>query len=317
VLRVWCVCDVLLRDGRLAPDPSPGALAAALTAALRPTAGDGLTLEVVAAGDDRPPGDTQPTVVRADRREGFGVAWGRPRGSLVGLKGGSVVTLRVTGGRLDPAALAELELLGVGERTAEGFGRVRFDPPELTKTRPKLAEPRGNDRTSNPPDAPDTRDAWPSEEPHPFEVTAWRRAIRAAAALSEPTAVIPGLGPKKPGKAQLGALRAQLERLALPGGEALVKNWLASTRAVERRQKEWGDPALEQLEKLLTGDGAVWAQLKLAGDQSELVLAPGRESTLRKLLRVEAVTVLLTEVLRQLTHGAESTTEPTNAQDVT
>jgi hypothetical protein len=47
------------------------------------------------------------------------------------------------------------------------------------------------------------------------------------------------------------------------------------------------------------------------------VLAPGRESTLRKLLRVEAVTVLLTEVLRQLTHGAESTTEPTNGQDVT
>jgi CRISPR-associated protein Csx10 len=327
VLRVWCVCDVLLRDGRLAPDPSPTALAAALTAALRPTAGDGLTLEVVAAGDDRPPGDdrmpadTQPTVVRADRREGFGVAWGRPRGSQVGLKGGSVVTLRVTGGRLDPAALAELELLGVGERTAEGFGRVRFDPPELTEARPKLAEPEGSDRAaSDPSNAPDTRDAgWLTNEPHPFEVNAWRRAIREAAAIQalEPAEVIPGLGPKKPRKAQLGALRAQLERLALPSGEALVKHWLASTCAVERRQKKWGGPALEQLEKLLTCDGAVWAQLKLAGDQSDLVLAPGRESTLRKLLRVEAVTVLLTEVLRQVTHDAESTTEPTNAQDVT
>jgi CRISPR-associated protein Csx10 len=321
VLRVWCLSDVLLRDDRLAPDPSPGALAATLTEALRAGTGDPLALTVVSPDDDRLPTGPRPTAVAVDRREGFGVAWARPRGSQVGLKGGSVVTLRVTGGRPGPDALARLELLGVGERTAEGFGRVRFDPPALTEAQPELAGREPADRTTGP---PDTRDAWSKDAPHPFEVNAWRQAIRdrAAAKALKPGEVIPGIGKDKPGKAQLGALRAQLERLALPGGEGLVEHWLKSTAAVNGRQKKWGKRALSDLTDLFTDHDVVWQRLGLGGDQAHLVLAPGREDRLRKRLKIEAVTVLLTEVLRQVTHANQvihanqAEREPTSGQDV-
>ncbi|MGC5388569.1 RAMP superfamily CRISPR-associated protein [Micromonospora chalcea] len=287
-LRVWCVSDVLLRDKRLIPDPSPQALAETLSAALAPA-----SVEVRNAD----------TATAVTRREGFAVAWGRPRPSQVALRAGSVVTLAVTG-TVDPDRLAELERDGIGERTAEGYGRIRFNPPELTADDPAVDFlHRSADPELRPTELP--------REPHPLEVNAWRRAIRRASAELVPDDLVPGISRLAGNRAQLGSLRAQLERLTLPGGRDMVRHWIEGTKAVPARRKMWEKPTrnekaepesvLDELARLLLDSPALlWERLNLAEEQPTLTLAPGREDAIRQVLHTEALTIAVTDALRRL-----------------
>ncbi|MDG4771535.1 RAMP superfamily CRISPR-associated protein [Solwaraspora sp. WMMD792] len=289
-LLVWCVSDVLLRDERLAPDPSPQGLARALSAALAP-------VSVEAIGR---------LTAAAVRREGFGVAWGRPRSSQVALRAGSVVRLTVTG-QLDPAVLSRLERDGIGERTVEGYGRIRFNPSELSTAEPDFdfttCSTPSTTRATTTRAAPTGSDGPTglAEPVHPIELQAWRRAIRRASAELRPEEVIKGIDRLAGQRAQLGSLRAQLERLTLPGGADMVRDWLAGTRAVRARRETWTEPVLDDLSALLLTDRRlVWERFGLAGAQPTLVLAPGREDTLREQLHTEALLTAVTAALRSL-----------------
>lgn len=298
-LRVWLTSDVLLRDERLAPDPSPGRLGRVLGRAL-----GGIELTVVPHDADDP--TLRPTLTQTVRRDGFAPRWGRHRVTLVGLRAGSVVTFRLPDGAdVDPARVAEVERDGIGDRTVEGFGRVLLDPPELLAAHPTVDRPSRNDRSAASlaaPEAagPELDDVDPGV-PHPIELAAWRRKIRRRVAEiavdPEQGADIPDLAGA--GRAQRGVLRAQVDRLALPGGHDLVAEWLASLRRSVTRRESWDDVTLDRLEKLLV-QGRVWAALRLQEEvQAELVLASGRESLLRDALAVEAVAVLIDELARQ------------------
>jgi CRISPR-associated protein Csx10 len=127
-VRVWCVSDVLVRDVWGAPDPSPQALAAELTRRL------GVAVTVTAQDARGPVAHAH----RAARRDSFHTRWGRPRPTLAGMAAGSVVTLSVAG-PVPAEILAAVRRDGIGERTAEGFGQVRFDAPEVTVAEPRLA----------------------------------------------------------------------------------------------------------------------------------------------------------------------------------
>jgi len=294
LLRVWCVADVLLRDDRLAPDPSPQALARALSAALAPAS-------FAVQGTE--------TVSAVSRRDGFGVAWGRPRPSQVAIGAGSVVTLAVTG-RVDPDRLADLERDGIGERTAEGYGRIRYNPPELTVERPVVDFSGGSPGPdSGGPDgrcpSPADQIDGPAEPEHPLEINAWRRAVRRASAELDPGDLIPGIGRLAGNRAQLGSLRAQLERLTLPGGQDMVRHWVEETRVVGARRDTWDETVLNELAQLLLDDpDLIWERLRLAGEQSDLVLFPGRENAVRQRLRTEALTTAITDALRRLNRSA-------------
>ena len=124
-VRVWCVSDVMLRDQCGAPDPTPQALAAELARQL------GIPVTIAA---EEPDGPAVQSAYRAARRESFHARWGRPRPSLTGLAAGSVVTVEMTAD-LPGARLAALQRDGIGERTAEGFGQIRFDPPGARRGR--------------------------------------------------------------------------------------------------------------------------------------------------------------------------------------
>ncbi|MET7426946.1 RAMP superfamily CRISPR-associated protein [Dactylosporangium sp. NPDC005555] len=302
-IQVWCLSDVLLRDDRLAPDPSPQALARALSTALAPA--------VFTA-------DPAATATSATRREGFGVAWGRPRPSQVALRAGSVITFTMTGAAvLDRGQVADLCRDGVGERTAEGYGRIRFNPPELAATHPRVAFPDAAQAHKNPIPAVETTadpGGGPGPDPHPVELNAWRRAIRRASAGLPPEALIAGVDRLADKRAQLGSLRAQLERLALPGGPDLVRAWLTGTRAVPARQEAWGEQTLDDLETLLLVDpGLIWHRLGLDDDQDHLVLAAGRATLLRERLRTEALTVAVTDALRHLNRDLRTTVRSTSS----
>ncbi|MFY1637871.1 RAMP superfamily CRISPR-associated protein [Solwaraspora sp. WMMB335] len=302
-LLVWCVSDVLLRDERLAPDPSPQGLARALSAALAPASVEATGL----------PATGLPTTA-AVRREGFAVAWGRPRSSQVALRAGSVVRLTVTG-PLDPAVLSRLERDGIGERTVEGYGRIRFNPPELSSATPKVTFTTGA-RPAVTRTAPTGSGgvAGLAEPVHPIELQAWRRAIRRASAERLPQELIEGIDRMAGQRAQLGSLRAQLERLTLPGGADMVRDWLAGTRAVRARREAWTDPVLCDLSALLLTDRTlVWKRLRLDGPQRALVLAPGREDTVRGLLHTEALLTSVTAALRSLVRVSHATAAGTRA----
>ena len=62
------------------------------------------------------------TFLRSNIVGGFNRKWGLPLPQNVAVSMGSVITLK--GGGWNPAALLNLEALGIGERRAEGFGRI-------------------------------------------------------------------------------------------------------------------------------------------------------------------------------------------------
>lgn len=303
-VRVFCVSDVLLRDERLAPDPSPRALAWALTEALAPAA----AFQASAGGGD-PARDGVADAYEVVRRDGFGVAWGRPRPTQVALRAGSVITLTMEG-TPDPGQLARVERDGIGERTAEGFGRIRFDPPELTCPRPEVSfdEAAASTSSGTAPATAATAEELPPDAPHPLELNAWRRAIRRSSAALEPDALVKGIGRLAGRRAQLGALRSQLERLSLPGGRDLVRDWLKGTQAVRARREAWTTDTLDDLAALLLDDDnqPVWKRLRLDGEQRHLVLAPGREDLLRRRLHTEALVVAVTDAIRHLIRDKDS-----------
>lgn len=309
-LRVWLISDLLLRDERHAPDPSPQRLGEVLGHAL------GAPLTPVPY-DEREP-RLSPTLTQTVRREGFAPRWGRHRPSLVGLRAGSVITFGVPEGTvIDPDKVNEVEQDGLGDRTVEGYGRLLLDPPELLTREPTVENASGRDRrTSDHPvsgsvatsatpagqaAAGEALDGVDPDAPHPVELAAWRREIRrrVAATTLDPAAGedIPDL--RRIGRAQRGILRAQADRLALPGGRALVQEWLESLRSSVTRRTAWDEDTRGRLERLLLGDG-VWAALDIEeGAQGKLVLAPGRERLLRAALAGEAVAFLIDELARQ------------------
>ena len=318
LLRVWCLSQVLIRDDRLAPDPTPEGLARELSARLG-AGGDGLT--VVWPGLD----GTEPTRVRVSRRESTQARWGRPRPSLTGLAAGSVISLRVAEGvRLEAADLAEIERTGIGERTAEGFGAIRFNPPELTgpalalADRPAaalrdgpaaaLADGARTASAGTPPADPGVTRGDASRSLAVIEAAAWRAAITrsVAEAAADPDRVIGGIS-RVTARAQRAALLAQAERLGLPGGRPMAGAWFIATRKVTRRAQAWqagagaGPGPLDDAYALLLGDpGRVWSLLGMDGPQPALVAADGREDDLRRDLWLEAVTALISAVLRSV-----------------
>jgi CRISPR-associated protein Csx10 len=293
-VRVWCVSDVLLRDDLGAPDPSPRALAGELAR----------HLEVTVTAVRQEPGGQVAQAHRAARRESFHARWGRPRPSLVGLAAGSVITVRV-GESVHADALARLQRDGIGERTAEGFGQVRFDAAEVLAAEPQVlpapagTPPRavGSGAADGLPPAPDVME---------------RVAVQAEIGRRVAAAVVDGADRIVPGarsvssRAQWGSLRQQLPRLDSPGGRDAVARWFDQTRSVRQRRATWGDPALDALQRLVTDEPAVWEVLGLDGAHLDpFVLAPDRRDAVRASLWAHAVTVLITEISRDATRDLQ------------
>ena len=293
LVPVWCVSDVLLRGAAGAPDPSPRALAAELTRRL------GVPVEVA-----RPaPGGLAAHAYRTVRRDSFHARWGRPRPSLAGLAAGSVVTV-LAGADLTGAALAAVQRDGLGERTAEGFGQVRFGAAELAAAEPRVtlfsgarsAGQPGGAGAADPAGLPPAPDAL--ERAAVLAEVSRQVAARAGAGIDT---LVPGVS-QVSSRAQWGSLRQQTARLATPGGRDAVAEWFQHSRDVRRRRAIWGLVTLEALEQLLTSDTAIWAVLGLDGaGLDQFVLASDRAADVRAALRLDAVTILVSEVTREAT----------------
>ena len=133
--------DTLVRDSRLRLSADPDDLRRELQSRL--------DLPALTAAPD-PAGEVA-VATRTHRHDGWHSPSGLPRPSLPALAAGTVLRLTWHGQPPHPAAVHALHTEGVGDRRAEGFGRVRLDPELLTEPgRTWSAQPTADLSTGHP-----------------------------------------------------------------------------------------------------------------------------------------------------------------------
>jgi CRISPR-associated protein Csx10 len=258
-LFVWLVSDTLLRNEQVRLEPTPETLRQELSRRL------GVPLRI----RDSAAQGTLDALVRVRRLEPWHVGWGLPRPSLVALQAGSCVVFEVQQGTLDPAKLSKLEVSGIGDRTAEGFGQVRFNHPLLTQPFSQVAaksSPIPQPVFTNSPPALLTPQDAGYEYARLIERECWKQEIRRACLriAADRTLRQKLLGwtvsgrEGKPPMSQLGGLRNQLARLRTAQDARAVLDWLHHLQQNPRRREKWPNGSLDRIESLLQNRGEIW-----------------------------------------------------------
>jgi len=255
-LYVWLLSDLLLRDAHLRPTADVNVLVAVLSEKLK----GGLTLVDAALPAIAVAG-------RQHRTESWHVGWGLPRPSLAGLSAGTCVAL-VTSAPLDAEALGELELSGIGERRAEGYGQVVVNDPLLMRDVVQIHN--GEVTREEPSDTPAL-----AAEDHAvvaiIERAAWHDAIRRISLqlAADPKRRTDILGiayceraepddvpHATPSISQLMALLTMIQQ-AESLNDSVIDQWRRHIDKTKGRKKEW-EKSRDAIEKLLTDKERVW-----------------------------------------------------------
>ncbi|MBY0523610.1 MAG: hypothetical protein K2R98_09425 [Gemmataceae bacterium] len=256
-LFVWIVSDTLIRNEQLRPDPTAAALARELARRL------GVTLAPRNSDDGR-----LNELVRIRRLDTWHVGWGLPRPSLVALQAGSCIVFQL-GGTVDLARLADIEAAGIGERTAEGYGQVRFNHPLLTQLPEWPAAPQVSD---SPPPV-DTLSVHADDPTFAFaqrlEREYWKQEIRRAclAIAADPERRRRLLGwdahgeQGNPPMSQLGGLRGQLARLRNANDVSSIMGWLGHLERNPRRNDRWPGGSIALVRAFLNNPQRIWHEV--------------------------------------------------------
>jgi len=285
-LVVWLCSDLLLRDARLRPSTDLNDLQKELETQLNVT----LSLRKNQALS---------ALIRTNRTDGWHQEWGQPRPSYIGLAAGSCLVFECQAGSLDENQLQALMQRGLGERRAEGFGEVRFNPPllmqALSNLPPAIWETASSEEGIS--HFAQDNDAFVSI----LETAAWRKDIQhAALALSENTAIRHktfAWQNNRPPNSQLGALRATLTRMQNATDKQQVIEWLAHLRKTENRRDKWTVQALNLISDVIQKPQLIWETLQKAGEQNGLkqmfpTLRANGKVNLEETLWAEAVRTL-------------------------
>jgi CRISPR-associated protein Csx10 len=266
---LWLLSDVLVRDERLRASGSVEALRCEIARAL---------WEPDCADVDARPARNRITIdtlfARSRRSEGWQAGWALPRPSYVGLAAGSCFTIHIENisdederKRLAGRVRA-LQLEGLGDRRAEGYGEIAIDDT-LLKTPLSGLDARA---VAPSPDLPPP----PPISPNVFdyarlvEKAVWRdfiqRAAGAIGADAEWRRECFGWRARQKGEneqpknSQLGNLKSMLTFVRTPKDLAEVLTWLAN---VEKRQPTaWPDETRKTLEKIQSRPDTVWTWLR-------------------------------------------------------
>ncbi len=253
LLFVWLVSDAILRNLRLRAEPTAAALGEELTRLL----GVKLTVRRNCEG-------LLDELVRVRRFDTWHVKWGLPRPSLISLQAGSCMVFHVEG-IIDGKKVAQLEASGIGERTAEGFGQVRFNHPLLIcppSDWPKRenSQARRADAVAVP--SPQEMDEVTQKFAHVIETECWRQEIRRAclkiAANKSRRRDLLGWNSDtdSPPMSQLGGLRGQLAVLRGLGDKDRIIEWLEHLEANKRRAEKW--PSIAKVKEFIQSDSRIW-----------------------------------------------------------
>lgn len=166
--------------------------------------------------------------------------------------------------------LGHLAIVGIGERTAEGYGQISFNDPLLDRPISQLAPAMSIDVESS-----NTANKITSKQKsfayaRIAEKQAWRNEISnsAKALASNPTNRERLLGIKIspnnescPSMKQLGNLQLAIAKSQKPQDIQPIVRWLESTK--EKRSQKWEktNNGLEKIEELITTQHKVWDEL--------------------------------------------------------
>lgn len=286
---LWALTDLVITDATGRPDPTAGGVAAAVASAL---ARVGLDVPV------RPvPGAVEIGVRRTDSWQ---VAWGLPRPSIVAVAAGSVIALEIDAAPDAVAgALATVVADGIGDRRAEGYGRISIGDPLVTEPLAGVTIGGGEPADTG------QRPPGPLSEDHPAARTAetltraaWRAAVGeavATVAAGGPSVARDILGPDLPSPSLLGALREQAAQIPTPGGLRRARRWL------DRARNRQGG-LLGGAHRLLASPGGVWDVLRERGqlvDEDQLT-AVGDPRSHRERMTDQALSALIVALCRVL-----------------
>jgi CRISPR-associated protein Csx10 len=300
LLTVWVLSDILLRDQRLRPTASVSALQKELQ--------DKLSIKLSLRNDP----DLLSMMARQNRLESWQVRWILARPSLVGLAAGSCFVFNLED-NIDSLQLtqklSELEITGIGERTAEGFGQICFNHPLLSQ---KTFADQSSQSTASPSVNNPTPPPVISNSQDPsfiyaryIEKAAWRKEIQRSAlhlaADEERRRAILGIEGKKTTMSQLGGLQSLLTQLQTHQDPA-IKSWFGNESGSDlekekwkKRKEKWGN-SLDIPYELVTSPHQVWSILEIS--TAELTLTENGEQNLKGILWAEAVQTLVDAIVR-------------------
>jgi CRISPR-associated protein Csx10 len=304
ILTVWLLSDLLLRDTRLRPTTDPRVLAEDLSAKL------GVTLTLLDLPEKGLPKiDRLVAFARSSRTESWQTKWGLPRPTLVGLSAGTVLQFKVTG-TIQASLLKSLEISGLGERTAEGYGQLCFNPALLSSSEVTLAQKDTNSNpTTNPIPIPETSPEYPYAQL--IERETWRDMIRrtAGAIAADPTS-IPQLksltNNNKLTRSKLGTLRTLVD--SLTGIDDVPRIQAVLTHMASK--ESWNGDALTIVNQLITVPDKVWECYGAMGfDTSQYRLTDQTDAMLKQSLWAEAVRILVDACIRAHKRQSEAQQE--------
>ncbi len=246
-LFVWILSDTLIRDPKtMMWDTSPRGIVRWIARY---------------AGLDETLFETEKYFVRDRRHEGWIRSWGLPRPSLVGLQGGSCMKIKIRANPDDKdrltGKLAELQVTGIGERTAEGFGQIVFQHPVLTtrmrelKIPEKLDMGKANKLTQEKSRTPDYL--------RKLKKMAARKRIDDAVDeylvhTPDPLGLLTG-----PSNSQLGGLKALLLTVAHTQDLTMARTWLEKQLGRENKgANRWGQRPIKNVIALLREPELIW-----------------------------------------------------------
>jgi CRISPR-associated protein Csx10 len=327
-LWVWLLSDVLLRNELLRPTASVQDFQQALQQTLNAEGDDSIQLKLSTPGEG-----LVAAMLRSHRVESWQTRWNLPRPSLVGIAAGSCMVFEVESGTLDPQRLRQLELSGIGERTAEGYGQLCFNHPLLSeplhakqlnrKTEEDLESEKAELNPLPSLLSASNRDSDVFKYARLIEKAAWREAIRRAALFlaskgdrrksllgiriqnnerGEPVS--------QPSMSQLGGLRSVISQLRFNQKDPVL-SWLQNIR--DKRSNKWdgtGD-GLGKIERLINEEEHIWNQIRNALQNTEsnqnslnypslqeLTLTETGEADLKQELWAEAVQAVIDACIR-------------------
>lgn len=253
-LFVWLVSDMLIRNNRLRAQPTASCLGEELSRLL------GVSVSLRESSDGK-----LDELIRIRRLDTWHVGWGLPRPSFISLQAGSCMVFLVDG-VIDPTKLHQLEASGIGERTAEGYGQVRFNHPLVT-TKPEDWPFRSESLEAV--FTQENVESIPSNDPNfhfarLLERECWKLEIRracltfAASASNRRTKLgwETGDGHGRPPMSQLGGLRGQLALLRSTADRQQVIDWLDHLANNLRRRDKW--PSIPKVKAFIENDARVW-----------------------------------------------------------
>jgi CRISPR-associated protein Csx10 len=292
ILSIWLLSNLLLRDERLRPTVDPQIFGKRLEEELKV----GLSL-LKESQSGLPQIDSLVAFARSSRTESWQTKWGLPRPSLVGLSAGTVLQFTVTGS-IDPQSLQRLEVSGFGERTAEGYGQVRFNSLLLKQTDMVMPQDKevGNNSASHQQTLITAKDLG-YEYAKLVETETWRDMIRrsAAAIAAAPEILKLSLNQSKLTSSKLSTLRTLVDSLSSSHD---VTRILAVITRMETKES-WKGKTLTEVKQLISEPNKVWDYYQEVGcNFSQYRLTTLNEQVLKQEIWVEAVRILVDACVR-------------------